>query len=184
MEKFGTETAPVNSNCMGIVLWIKFYFQRHSEDHCWPKEEETSKRNYLDNSPSSTHEGPSTRHHDQEAPVIQRGFSSRDREGFLLLILHGKFMLCSVLWIRDPVPFWPLDPGSGIGFFRIQDLGSRIPNPYFWDLNDNFLGKKFYNFFKLAQSFFFSTPDSDPDLNLDSNPGFESGSEMFISDPV
>jgi hypothetical protein len=23
--------------------------------------------------------------------------------------------------IRDPVPFWPLDPGSGIGFFRIPD---------------------------------------------------------------
>ncbi len=22
-------------------------------------------------------------------------------------------------------------PGSGIGFFRIPDLGSRIPNPYF-----------------------------------------------------
>ncbi len=35
--------------------------------------------------------------------------------------------------IRDPVPFWPLDPGSGRGFFRIPDPGSRIPNPYFWD---------------------------------------------------
>jgi len=32
--------------------------------------------------------------------------------------------------IRDLVLFWPLDPGSGIGFFRIPDLGSRIPNPY------------------------------------------------------
>ncbi len=33
--------------------------------------------------------------------------------------------------IRDPVPFWPLDPdpGSGIGFFRIPDPGSRIPDP-------------------------------------------------------
>ncbi len=28
--------------------------------------------------------------------------------------------------IRDPVPFWPLDPGSGIGFFRIPD-----PKPIF-----------------------------------------------------
>ncbi len=29
--------------------------------------------------------------------------------------------------IRVPVPFWPLDPdpGSGIGFFRIPDLGSQ-----------------------------------------------------------
>jgi hypothetical protein len=158
MEKFGTETPPVDSNCMGIVLCIKFYFQRHSEDHCWPKEEETSKRSYLDNSPSSTHEGPCTRHHDQEAPDIQRGFSSGDREGFLLLILHGKFMLCPVLQIRirDPMPFWPLNPGSGIGFFRIPDLGSRIPNPYFWDLNDIFLGKKFYNSFKIGPNFFSS----------------------------
>ncbi len=27
----------------------------------------------------------------------------------------------SVLRIRDPVPFCPPDPGSGIGFFRIPD---------------------------------------------------------------
>jgi hypothetical protein len=40
--------------------------------------------------------------------------------------------------IADPDPgsgirclFDPLDPGSGIGFFRIPDLGSRIPSPYF-----------------------------------------------------
>jgi hypothetical protein len=56
------------------------------------------------------------------------------------------YNLLSVLriWIRDPVPFWPLDPGSGIGFFRIPDLGSRIQNPYFLELSDNFLGKKFF----------------------------------------
>jgi hypothetical protein len=30
--------------------------------------------------------------------------------------------------IRDPVPFRPVDPGSGIGLFRIPDLGSRIPD--------------------------------------------------------
>ncbi len=62
--------------------------------------------------------------------------------------------------IRDPVPFWPLDPGFGIGFFRIpekkiSDPWSRISNPYFWKLCDNFLGKKFYNFFKICQIFFF-----------------------------
>ncbi len=33
-------------------------------------------------------------------------------------------------WIRDPEYFFP---------------GSRIPKPYFWELSDNFLGKKFYN---------------------------------------
>jgi hypothetical protein len=33
--------------------------------------------------------------------------------------------------IRDPVLFYPLDPGSGSGmnFLRIPDLGSRIPDP-------------------------------------------------------
>ncbi len=56
--------------------------------------------------------------------------------------------------IRDPVPFWPLDPGSGIGFFRILDPGFRIPNPYFWELSDNFLGKKFYNSLKIDIKFF------------------------------
>ncbi len=56
--------------------------------------------------------------------------------------------------IRDPVPFWPLDPGSGIGFFRIPDLGSRIPNPYFWEFRDNCLGKKFYNSLKIGLNFF------------------------------
>ena len=60
-----------------------------------------------------------------------------------------------VLRIRDPVPFWPLDPGSGIGFFRIPDLGSRIPYPYFWKLNDNFFWvKSSIILWKLAQIFF------------------------------
>ncbi len=49
-----------------------------------------------------------------------------------------------VLRIRDPVPFWPLDPdpGFGIGLFRIPDPGSRIPNQYFLELSDKLLGKK------------------------------------------
>ncbi len=60
--------------------------------------------------------------------------------------------------IRDPVPFWPwtriLDPGSGIGFF--PDPGARIPTPYFLELSDKFLGKKFYNSLKTGSNFFFS----------------------------
>ena len=56
--------------------------------------------------------------------------------------------------IRDPVLFWPMYPGSGIGFFRIQDLGFRILNPYFWELIDNFLSKKNYNSLKIDQTFF------------------------------
>ncbi len=53
--------------------------------------------------------------------------------------------------IRDQVPFWPLgpDPGSGIGF-----SGSRIPNPYFWELSDNFGVKSSIILWKLAQIFF------------------------------
>ncbi len=46
--------------------------------------------------------------------------------------------------IRYPVTFWPLDP----------DLGSRIPNPYFLELSDKFLGKKFYHSLKTGPNFF------------------------------
>ncbi len=46
-----------------------------------------------------------------------------------------------------------MTPGSGISFFRIPDLGSRVTNPYFWELCDNFLGKKFYNFLKIGPIF-------------------------------
>ncbi len=55
-----------------------------------------------------------------------------------------------MLRIRDPVPFFPLDPdpGSGIGF-----SGSRIPTPYFLELSDKFLGKKFYNSLKTGPNY-------------------------------
>ncbi len=51
--------------------------------------------------------------------------------------------------IRDPVPFWPLDPGSGIGFFRIPD-----PKHILLRFNDNFLGRKFYNSLWIGPNFF------------------------------
>jgi hypothetical protein len=60
--------------------------------------------------------------------------------------------------IRDPVPFWPLDPGSGIGFFRISDPGSQTHTFDFWELSDNFLGKKFYNSLKIYSNFFLQHP--------------------------
>jgi hypothetical protein len=51
-----------------------------------------------------------------------------------LKLLGGKLRdFCSVAdpypgsGIWDPVPFWPLDPGSGIGFLRIPYPGSRDP---------------------------------------------------------
>ncbi len=63
----------------------------------------------------------------------------------LSVILSAK--QCSGTGIRDTVPFGPRirDLGSGIGFFRIPYFGSRILIQYFWELNDNFLGRKFYN---------------------------------------
>ncbi len=44
------------------------------------------------------------------------------------------------------------DPGIRNRFF--PDPGSRITNPYFWELSDNFLNKKFYNSLKIGQNFF------------------------------
>ncbi len=47
--------------------------------------------------------------------------------------------------------------GSGIGCLFdpwIPDLGSRIPNSYFWEFSDNLLGKKFHNSLKFGPNFF------------------------------
>jgi hypothetical protein len=51
------------------------------------------------------------------------------------IAVNSYYKLSSVLLIRDPVPF--LTPGSGIGVFWMQDLGSWIPKPesvvtFFW----------------------------------------------------
>jgi hypothetical protein len=58
-----------------------------------------------------------------------------------------------VLRIRDPVPFRPLDPGSGIGFFRtrISDPGSQ---PHIFENLLTILVKKFYNSLKIGPNFF------------------------------
>ncbi len=54
------------------------------------------------------------------------------------------------------------DPDPGSGAFRpwtwIRDLeqvfsGSQIPTPYFLELSDKFLGKKFYNSLKTGPNF-------------------------------
>jgi hypothetical protein len=49
------------------------------------------------------------------------------------------------------VPCGPLDPGSGIGFFRIPDPGSKT---HIESVIDNFLGKKFYSFLKIGPTYF------------------------------
>ncbi len=64
-------------------------------------------------------------------------------------------VLIFILWcppvlrirIPDPVPFWPLDPGSGIGKksgsgIRIQD---EQPGSYFRELRKQFFGLKYLN---------------------------------------
>ncbi len=61
-------------------------------------------------------------------------------QGWVTLEIHPVLRIR----IRDPVRFWPLDPGS------------RIPKPYFWELNDNFLHKKFCNSLKMGWPKFFS----------------------------
>ncbi len=67
---------------------------------------------------------------------------------FANLILFGS--------VADPDPGSGafLTPGTGMGFFRIPDLGSRIPRPYFEELFDKFFGKKFYNSLKIGPNFF------------------------------
>jgi hypothetical protein len=77
--------------------------------------------------------------------------------------IQSEFTLFSAVnSVADPDPgsdaFLTPGPGSGIGigFFRIPDLGSRIPTKYFLELSDKFVGKKFYNSLKVAQMFFFS----------------------------
>ncbi len=59
-------------------------------------------------------------------------YSSKQLTETLFYPIKWKSQNIKILWlkgaqavlrirIRDPVPFWPLDPGSGIGFFRIPD---------------------------------------------------------------
>jgi hypothetical protein len=68
--------------------------------------------------------------------------------------IQASFIQCcgSESGIPDPVPFLSLVPGSGIGFYRISDPGSR--NHFFWKLNGNCLTKKISIILcKLGQTF-------------------------------
>jgi hypothetical protein len=48
----------------------------------------------------------------------------------------------------------PFDPRIGIRNRFFPDPGSWIPNPYFRELSDNYLSKKFFNSLKIGQKFF------------------------------
>ncbi len=56
--------------------------------------------------------------------------------------------------IRDQVPFWSWTRNRNRFFFLFPDPGSWIQSPYFWELSDNFLCKKFYNSLKIGPNFF------------------------------
>jgi hypothetical protein len=66
----------------------------------------------------------------------------------------------TVLWMRieyesgSSILGRVADPGPGSGAFLIPDLGSWIPTPYFLELSDKFLGKKFYNSLKTGPNIF------------------------------
>ncbi len=88
---------------------------------------------------------------EQITSIGSPGNGSRSR----LSTIAKKIIFLPVLRIRirDPVPFWPLDPGSGMGFF--PDPGSRdhILKSFltiFWVKSSIIL-------WKLAQILFFST---------------------------
>ncbi len=73
----------------------------------------------------------------------------------MILSILQFFGSGSAIWHPGSSSF--LTPGSGIRCLfdpLIPDLGSRIPNPYFWELSDNFLGNKFFNSLKICPNFF------------------------------
>jgi hypothetical protein len=61
-----------------------------------------------------------------------------------------KFVEVLRIRIRDPVLFWPLDPGSGIGFFLIPDCGSQT------HIFESLLTIFLVILWKMGQIFFFS----------------------------
>ncbi len=58
---------------------------------------------------------------------------------------HDIDMLSPVLRIRDPVPFWPLDPGSGMGKKSGSGSGMNNPDHISESLETIFLGLKYLN---------------------------------------
>jgi hypothetical protein len=67
-----------------------------------------------------------------------------------LVVSSSWFIILPSIADPDPESGAFLTSGSGIRNRFIPDPGSRIPNSYFWELSDNFLGKKFYNSLKFG----------------------------------
>jgi hypothetical protein len=47
----------------------------------------------------------------------------------------------------DPLPFWPLDPGSGMGKKSGSGIRNEQPGSYFLELRNHFLGLNYIKFF-------------------------------------
>jgi hypothetical protein len=78
--------------------------------------------------------------------------------------------LPAVLWIqiRDPVPFWPLDPGSGMGKKSGSGSGMHNPDHILESLETNFVGIK---------QFFYAVPGSAIWDGKNSDPGWTKSSK-------
>ncbi len=74
---------------------------------------------------------------------------------YVIRVVNSLLTAVLRIRIRDPVPFWPLDPGSGIRNRFFPDPGSQ--DHIFKTFLTIFLVKSSIILWKLAQNFFFST---------------------------
>jgi hypothetical protein len=75
-------------------------------------------------------------------------------------------------------------PGSGIWNRFFPDLGSQIPNPYFSELSDNFLGKNFNNSLKIGPIFFSSAFQNKIILNFVKFVATKKYNDLFFFTPL
>jgi len=131
--------------CNNMYFWCLFpvllyLFQGNPSHPCW---------SLFCFRHGAVHEGRRRRgrHHRGISPSV------RDYGG------KNPFMKFDFISVADPDPglgaFWPLDPGSGISFFRIPDPGSQ--DHIFKSFLTIFFVKSSIILWKLAQIFFFST---------------------------
>ncbi len=70
---------------------------------------------------------------------VYNTYFSRLEEQPLILIENSLNFICIPVWrIRDPVPFWPLDPGSGMGTKIKILIRDEHPGSYFRKLRNMF----------------------------------------------
>ncbi len=100
---------------------------------------------------------------------------SWDRNWSSFLSFWLFFVFISVLQIRDPMPFWPLDPGSGM--VKKVKIRIRVENPgsHCRELWNNLLGWNYFNlltWIRDPESFWPWTRDRGWKIRIcDKNPG-------------